>query len=291
MSTILVVLAWSFALTNLKASDPTVEPGAKSAASLTRSDRSEHPLPEGEGWSAPQHYSSDAVGLDSWRANFSKQLDESLARLQTDDGKQRSGVVEITRGRGVASQLPFVVTTVSTENDATDAMIARLLQQHGLPRGLTSVVAVESAFNPVALSPKGARGLWQLMPATARRYGLTVAPHLDERTDPVRSTRAAAAYMKDLFAQFQDWPLALAAYNAGEDRVTRAMTRTGARDFWTLRRRAALPEETLHYVPAVLEKFEGQLFAPQKDVSNPATVGDKNVSAGGRIAYALPAAD
>jgi membrane-bound lytic murein transglycosylase D len=122
------------------------------------------------------------------------------------------------------------------------------------------VVAVESNFNPLALSPKGARGLWQLMPETARRYGLLVEPLKDERTDPVKSTFAAAAYMKDLYTQFQDWPLALAAYNAGEDRVARAMSRTGARDFWTLRRRAALPDETLRYVPAVLAKVESRPF-------------------------------
>ncbi|MBI4165533.1 MAG: lytic transglycosylase domain-containing protein [Acidobacteria bacterium] len=168
-------------------------------------------------------------------------------------------------------------------------MISRILQDSGLPPVLTSVVAVESAFNPLALSPKGARGLWQLMPATARRYGLKVEWNDDERTNPLKSTRAAAAYMKDLFAQFQDWPLALAAYNAGEDRVARAMTRTGARDFWTLRRRGALPEETLHYVPTVLEKLVDPPDAPEAGPPASPTSASNNETPAGRIAYATPA--
>jgi membrane-bound lytic murein transglycosylase D len=168
-------------------------------------------------------------------------------------------------------------------------MVARLLQDQGLPPGLTSVVAVESAFNPLALSPKGARGLWQLMPDTARRYGLRVEWNDDERTNPLKATRAAAAYMKDLFAQFQDWPLALAAYNAGEDRVSRALTQTGAQDFWTLRRRRALPAETLQYVPAVLEKLESPLDAPVTEHATSSDAPGHSESPAGRIAYATPA--
>jgi soluble lytic murein transglycosylase-like protein len=169
------------------------------------------------------------------------------------------------------------------------APIARLLHEQGLPSSLTSVVGVESAFDPMALSPKGARGLWQLMPATARRYGLRVEPRADERTDPLKATRAAASYLRDLYTQFQDWPLALAAYNAGEDRVSKALLQSGARDFWTLRRRRALPEETLQYVPAVLRKLEAPLHAPAAEDSVPIETLAAGETAAGRVAYATPA--
>jgi membrane-bound lytic murein transglycosylase D len=134
---------------------------------------------------------------------------------------------------------------------------------------LVSVAAIESSFNPAALSPKGARGLWQLMPETARRFGLLVETQGDERLDPVKSTFAAARYLKELHAQFGDWPLALAAYNAGAERVQRSLERLGARDFWTLRRRLALPEETRRYVPTVLARAEGLLSAGNTEGSAP----------------------
>jgi membrane-bound lytic murein transglycosylase D len=117
---------------------------------------------------------------------------------------------------------------------------------------LLAVALVESGFNPLALSPKGARGIWQFMPATAQRYGLTVEPMNDHRTHPERSTRAAARYLRDLYKQFGDWKLALAAYNWGEDKVQRVIDRTGVRDFDEMARRGLLPAETRNYVPAVL---------------------------------------
>jgi soluble lytic murein transglycosylase-like protein len=198
------------------------------------------------------------AGLDTWHGAFSVRLDESIAKLrQEKETVQRSPVIVASRRAPEAESQPTLPTSFA-ENEKQDRfpLVASILRENGLPPNLTGVVAVESGFNPLALSRKGARGLWQLMPATARRYGLIVEPRLDERIDPLKSTQAAAAYMKDLFAQFQDWPLALAAYNAGEARVARALARTGARDFWTLRRHAALPEETLRYVPVVLAKLE-----------------------------------
>jgi len=120
----------------------------------------------------------------------------------------------------------------------------------GVPPELLSVGWVESRFSPWALSPKGARGVWQLMPATARRYGLEVTPRRDDRTDLAHSTRVAARYLADLNQQFGDWLLALAAYNAGPRRVEAAMDHAGSRSFWQLR--PWLPAETREYVPAVL---------------------------------------
>jgi soluble lytic murein transglycosylase-like protein len=130
--------------------------------------------------------------------------------------------------------------------------LAPILVEERLPVGLLSVALVESGFNPLALSPKGARGMWQFMPATAQRYGLTVEPANDHRTNVEHSTRAAARYLRDLFRQFGDWKLAIAAYNAGENRVQRIINKTGIRDFEGMSRRGLLPLETRNYVPAVL---------------------------------------
>lgn len=124
-----------------------------------------------------------------------------------------------------------------------------ILRQVGVPEQLAAVVLVESGGDPTALSPKGARGLWQLMPDTARRYGLTVNAETDERLDVLKSTRAAAEYLRDLYAEFHDWKLTLAAYNAGEQAVQQAMARTGGTAFSAAA--PALPVETQNYVPAV----------------------------------------
>lgn len=146
-----------------------------------------------------------------------------------------------------------------------------ILREHGLPAELARVVAVESAGKLDALSPKGARGAWQIMPETARRYGLVVSGARDDRLDLRKSTQAAARYLHDLYAQFGSWPLALAAYNAGEQAVQRAMQRTGSRDFVEFSR--ALPLETRAYVPAVLSAMS---------VVKPSTAS----RSGGRIVYA-----
>jgi len=119
----------------------------------------------------------------------------------------------------------------------------------GVPGELVWLAEVESGFNPTALSPTGARGLFQLMPATARELGLrTVLP--DERTDPNKSAQAAARLLHGLHAKFGDWPLALAAYNAGPGRVQRTLDKQQARTYAEIA--SALPVETRMYVPKVL---------------------------------------
>ena len=134
--------------------------------------------------------------------------------------------------------------------------LGSILRAEGLPEALVAVVLVESGAQPLALSPKQARGLWQFIPATARRYGLVVEGPRDDRIQLERATRAAARYLRDLYEQFGTWPLALAAYNAGEHAVARALERASRADFWSLSARNLLPAETRNYVPAVLKAIE-----------------------------------
>ncbi len=124
------------------------------------------------------------------------------------------------------------------------------LDLYGLPRELKYLAAWESKLNPTAISPVGAVGLWQMMPATARKYGLTVNSRVDERFDPHKSTEAAILYLSDLYEIFGDWTLVSAAYNCGEGRVIKAVKTGGNKDYWQLRR--YLPKETMYYIPAIL---------------------------------------
>lgn len=128
-------------------------------------------------------------------------------------------------------------------------MIAKVLNEEGLPEELGYLALIESAFLTNATSSQGAGGLWQFVPSTARLYGLKIDSYVDERRDPEKSTRAAAAYLKELHSFFGRWYLATAAYNAGQGAIDRAMQQSGAKDFWTLTRKAQLSEETRNFVP------------------------------------------
>jgi len=128
-------------------------------------------------------------------------------------------------------------------------LIEKALVEQDLPKGLAYLPVIESAYMPTLTSSAGAHGIWQFMPDTAREYGLRVDWWVDERADPERSTRAAAAYLKDLYRMFDDWSLTLAAYNCGPGRVKRTLEESGASSFWELVDGGLLPKETRGYVP------------------------------------------
>ncbi|MCS7085795.1 MAG: transglycosylase SLT domain-containing protein [Bacteroidia bacterium] len=129
-------------------------------------------------------------------------------------------------------------------------IIEEVFEREGLPDELKYLAHIESALNPYAVSPAQAVGLWQFIASTGKMYGLRIDSYVDERRDPYKSTVAAAKYLKDLYATFNDWLLAIAAYNSGPGRVMRAVKTMGSTDFWKIR--AYLPRETAGYVPAFI---------------------------------------
>ncbi len=129
-------------------------------------------------------------------------------------------------------------------------IIESALLRENLPVELRALPIIESALTPTAVSPAGAVGLWQFMPTTAKSYGLEVNSLVDERRDPVRSTEAACRYLKDLYAIYNDWTLAIAAYNCGPGNVNKAIARSGGKTFWEIY--DYLPRETRGYVPAFI---------------------------------------
>lgn len=150
------------------------------------------------------------------------------------------------------------------------ALIVEILRREDMPTDLFYLAMIESGFNPKAYSRARAVGLWQFMSHTGRMVGLDRTHWVDERRDPVKSTVAASRHLRDLFREFADWRLALAAYNSGAGRVRRAIAKAGTRDFWQLE----LPRETRNYVPlfmaaAVMAK-EPQLFGFDPEAKEPA---------------------
>lgn len=154
----------------------------------------------------------------------------------------------------------YIKTYVQVKAEKTRMMLGRRLtyfplfeqklKEAGLPADLKYLAVVESALNAKAVSRVGATGLWQFMPYTGKDYDLQQTGVVDERSDAVKSTEAAVRYLKVLHNQFNDWALALAAYNSGPGRVNAAIKRAHSRDFWAIQR--FLPQETRNYVPAFI---------------------------------------
>ncbi len=139
-------------------------------------------------------------------------------------------------------------------------MIEQELLKAGLPIELRAMAIIESALQTTAVSRAGAAGLWQFMPATAKVYGLEVNSLVDERYDPFKATQAACRYLKDLYGIYNNWLLAIAAYNCGPGNVNKAIARSGGKTFWEIY--DFLPSETRGYVPAFIGASYGYAYHP-----------------------------
>ena len=197
---------------------------------------------------------------------FRKDLDEAYTRILARSDKpapdapvvdvEAAASIPIPQHRTIDSALRLFtvdmkdsIQTSLLRSARYRGLIDKALADQQLPKGLAYLPVIESAYMTTLTSRAGAHGIWQFMPETAREYGLRVDWWVDERADPDRSTRAAAAYLKDLYRMFDDWALALAAYNCGPNRVRRSLDDYGATTFWELLDASALPKETRGYVP------------------------------------------
>lgn len=129
-------------------------------------------------------------------------------------------------------------------------LMVDIIEEMGLPVNLVFLPLIESGFKTSAYSPAHAAGQWQFIAPTGKRYGLKINRWVDERRDPEKATRAAAQYLSDMYEMFHSWNLALAGYNCGENRIAKAVTQSGSKNFWELK--TFLPAETQNYVPTYI---------------------------------------
>jgi membrane-bound lytic murein transglycosylase D len=187
-------------------------------------------------------------------------VDPSLKGRAEESAKNSSHDLPLTVNDEVLSFLNFfqtprgraIVETGLNRSGRYREMISRVLREEGVPQDLIYLAQAESAFQPLALSRAGARGIWQFVAYRGQEYGLRHTWWIDERQDPEKATRAAAQHLRDLYKQFGDWYLAMAAYNCGPGNVQKGIERTGYADFWELYKRKVLPRETKNYVPIII---------------------------------------
>src|SRR5437879_4088985 len=208
-------------------------------------------------------------------------VDPSLKGRAEEAAKNISHDLPLTVNDEVLSFLNFfqtprgraIVETGLNRAGRYREMISRVLREEGVPQDLIYLAQAESAFQPLALSRAGARGIWQFMSYRGREYGLQRSWWVDERQDPEKATRAAARHLRDLYQQFGDWYLVMAAYNSGPAHVKHAVEHTGYADFWELYKRNALPRETRNYVPIILALTlvakDAQRYGLQVDPESP----------------------
>ncbi|HUP65335.1 MAG TPA: transglycosylase SLT domain-containing protein [Thermoanaerobaculia bacterium] len=226
---------------------------------------------------APGPHPASAADLESYRGALEEAIEAQRSRQELLDSAPfadaaATASIELPSHPSITGAVDYFSGTLKPKIQASlvrsssyKANIDRILAEEGVPRALSWLPVIESAFIPTLTSRAGAHGLWQFMPATAREYGLRVDWWIDERADPDKSTRAAAHYLRDLHRMFGDWSLALAAYNCGPGRLRKTLAREQVTTFWELHERAALPKETRGYVPT--------FWATLQIVSDPAAHG------------------
>ena len=175
---------------------------------------------------------------------MSESYQSAYGDVPLDDNAQVDKWVKYFTGRGRP-----VMETYLERSSRYLPIMKSVMREAQLPEDLVYVALIESGFSPRAHSRSNAVGYWQFISGTGKRYGLKINGFVDERRDPVLSTRAAVEYFKDLYKLFGSWHLALSAYNAGEYRVNRAVLKHYNRNFWYLTSKKALPRETMNYVP------------------------------------------
>jgi membrane-bound lytic murein transglycosylase D len=211
----------------------------KAAAAIARTTPSIIPPPP-----------SDNRLLELLEKDIDKAVEQPKERRRLQFSKD---VVEHPRVRQFISQYSInkknYFETLLERSGKYMPIIAKVLSEEGLPEELAYLALLESEFQVDTASQAGAVGLWQFVPSTARQYGLRIDDWVDERRDPVKSTKAAAAYLKDLHRYYGRWYLVTAAYNAGPAIIDKALQSSRASDFWGIKEKAQLSQETRNFVP------------------------------------------